>query len=84
MSEALSMTRTIEEAREVIKGLSREDKEILSGELVQSVNQSNPELYKLWVNEAENRAQDITNGNAEIIDGESVKQRLRSKVYDKA
>jgi len=77
------MGRTLAEARKIVSELSLEDKEILSGELANEVRKVDPEIEKAWTIEAESRAQEILEGTAELVDGETVMERLRLKVHGK-
>ena len=77
------MGKTLAEARKIVSELSLEDKEILSGELVYEVRKVDPEIEKAWTIEAERRAQEIIDGKAELVDGETVMERMRLKVHGK-
>ena len=77
------MARTLEEARKIVSELSLDDKEILSGELIHEVKKADPEIENAWAAEAEKRAQEIIEGKAELVDGETVMERMRLKVHGK-
>lgn len=77
------MAKTLEEARKMLSELSPADREILSGELVHEIKRVDPEIEQAWTAEAEKRAQEILDGKADLVDGETVMERMRRKVHDK-
>lgn len=77
------MAKTLEEVRKILSELSPEDREILSGELVHEVKSWDAEIEEARTAEAEKRAREILDGKAELLDGETVMERMRRKVHDK-
>jgi hypothetical protein len=70
-------------ARKIIEealALPEEDRALVVAELQESLESDSPEnVQEAWDNELVRRAQMIASGNAELIDGEQVAQRVRQK-----
>lgn len=59
--------------------LSSDERERLAHELMLSLD-SDPEVVKLWVAEAERRYEDYLEGRAEAVPGEEALRRIRASL----
>ena len=78
------MARSLEEARKVINELSPEDKEILTIELGLEMDKIDPEIEKVWIEEAERRWQDLQSGKVKGIPAEEVFAEIERKLNEKS
>jgi len=61
------------------KSLPVEERARVADSLLRSLNQPDPEIDQAWLDEARSRIQEIDEGEAELIPGDEVFERIRSK-----
>ena len=72
--------RTFEDILSLALSLSPEDKAMLAGRLLQSLDGPNQKrIDDAWAEEVERRIREIDEGEVETIDGELVMPELRSR-----
>jgi putative addiction module component (TIGR02574 family) len=70
-----------EEFISTIKDLPVKERIRIADEIARSLNPPDPEVERAWINEVKRRAQQVENGEAEMIPGEQVKREMEERFY---
>ncbi len=77
------MSTQLEQARQALKELSADEKELLYFELVEDMEKIDPAIEKAWLDEAERRLQDMREGKVKTIPAEQVFAEARRMLNER-